>query len=166
MSTETTPDEMHDPRRRAVATWGKVALLLGGAGVVVNSVLLGLGSLGAPGAGLWPAIAGAGLVLASIYLLLTDRRSEVEGLTSNTWKVPVALLSLVAFGIALAYLGLILPVFALMVIWLRVLGNEPWGLAVGLAASTAIVLHLLFVTGLEVPFPPDFLLTLLGLEGA
>lgn len=164
MSTQVTTAPSH--RRRLVATVAKVALVLVGLAVVLTSWRLGIGTLAAPGPGLWPGVAGVGLAGFATHLLLAERTSEVEALTANSWKVPVGLLSLVVFGIALAYLGLTLPVFVLLLIWLRVLGREPLGLSVLLAAGAAIALHLVFVVALGVAFPPDLLVTVIGLNGA
>lgn len=165
--TAMTEDSIVRRRRRIwVEVGGKVVLAVVGAAVVLQSLRMGIGSLAAPGPGLWPGVAGAALLGFSAYLLAFERGAEPEPFTANSWKVPVALLSLAVFGVALAYLGLMGPVVVLMVVWLKFLGGEPLWLSVVLACAASVALHLLFVKALGVPFPRDVLLVVTGLEGA
>ncbi len=167
MSAQPRPDSPSGwSRRQVVNTVARLVIMALGVYVMVAAYGMGIGSLSTPGSGLWPLIAGAGFVGFTVYLIIAERHTEAEALTANSWKIPVALGSLLVFTVMLAYLGLTIPVFILLLIWLRVLGGEPTGLSLLLAAGASAVLYLLFVVALAVPFPPDFLLTLVGLEGA
>lgn len=152
--------------RRMANTVGRVVILLLGVAICATAISMGVGSLSHPGPGLWPLVAGVGFVGFTVYLLVAERDTEAEAFTNNSWKIPIAAASLVVFTLMLAYLGLTIPVFVLLVIWLRVLGDERVWLSVLLAACGSAALYLLFVVALAVAFPPDLLLTLLGIEGA
>lgn len=152
--------------RRVANTVGRLVILVLGVVICITAAGMGVGSLSKPGPGLWPLVAGLGFVGFVGYLLVAERDTEAEPFTSNSWKIPVAIVSLVVFTVLLAYLGLTVPVFVLLVVWLRVLGNEPVWLSLVLAVCGSAVLYLLFVVALSVAFPPDVLLNLVGIEGA
>lgn len=140
----------------------KLVLLTVGLLAMAGGWQLGLGTLQEPGPGLWPAMVAAVLAALTVFLLLNERHSEVEGLTPRSWKVAVAVATLVVFVFGLAYLGLILPTVLLLVFWFRWLGDEPWPLSLLLGTIFASAYYVLFAVLLGVPFPPDLVLGLFG----
>ncbi len=142
---------------------GAVIPLLIGVFLVVRSYQLSLGSFTQPEPGLWPFLVGVVLVVSSGVLLFTERSGEdYERFTGRVLYIGLGLASLGAFIVGFAYLGFILPAFLTLAFWLRFLGDESWGMTLGLSALFTAVFYVLFVSLLEVPFPDDVVAVLWG----
>ena len=122
---------------------------------VASAYQLSLGSLTEPRPGLWPFLVGLVMAASSVALFFTDDREDYQRVTGRFRFIIFGLLSLAAFIVAFAFLGFILPGFLTFVFWLRFLGEEPWGRALGLAALFTALFYILFVLLLGVPFPDD-----------
>ena len=122
---------------------------------VASAYQLSLGSLTEPRPGLWPFLVGLVMAASSVALFFTDDREDYQRFTGRFRFIIFGLLSLAAFIVAFAFLGFILPGFLTFVFWLRFLGEEPWGRALGLAALFTALFYILFVLLLGVPFPDD-----------
>jgi putative tricarboxylic transport membrane protein len=131
---------------------------------VVSAYQLSLGSLTEPRPGLWPFLVGLVMAASSVALFFTDDRGDYPRFTGRFRFIILGLLSLAAFIVAFAFLGFILPGFLTFVFWLRFLGEEPWGRALGLAALFTALFYILFVLLLRVPFPDDVVAMLWGGE--
>ena len=131
---------------------------------VASAYQLSLGSLTEPRPGLWPFLVGLAMAASSVALLFTDDREDYQRFTGRFRFIIFGLLSLAAFIVAFAFLGFILPGFLTFVFWLRFLGEEPWGRALGLAALFTALFYILFVLLLRVPFPDDVVAMLWGGE--
>lgn len=131
---------------------------------VVSAYQLSLGSLTEPRPGLWPFLVGLVMAASSVALFFTDDREDYQRFTGRFRFIIFGLLSLAAFIVAFAFLGFILPGFLTFVFWLRFLGEEPWGRALGLAALFTALFYILFVLLLGVPFPDDVVAMLWGGE--
>jgi putative tricarboxylic transport membrane protein len=131
---------------------------------VASAYQLSLGSLTEPRPGLWPFLVGLVMAASSVALFFTDDREDYQRFTGRFRFIIFGLLSLAAFIVAFAFLGFILPGFLTFVFWLRFLGEEPWGRALGLAALFTALFYILFVLLLGVPFPDDVVAMLWGGE--
>lgn len=131
---------------------------------VASAYQLSLGSLTEPRPGLWPFLVGLVMAASSVALFFTDDREDYQRFTGRFRFIIFGLLSLAAFIVAFAFLGFILPGFLTFAFWLRFLGEEPWGRALGLAALFTALFYILFVLLLGVPFPDDVVAMLWGGE--
>jgi putative tricarboxylic transport membrane protein len=129
---------------------------------VVSAYQLSLGSLTEPRPGLWPFLVGLVMAASSVALFFTDDREDYQRFTGRFRFIIFGLLSLAAFIVAFAFFGFILPGFLTFLFWLRFLGEEPWGRALGLAALFTALFYILFVLLLGVPFPDDVVAMLWG----
>ena len=129
---------------------------------VASAYQLSLGSLTEPRPGLWPFLVGLVMAASSVALFFNDDREDYQRFTGRFRFIIFGLLSLAAFIVAFAFLGFILPGFLIFVFWLRFLGEEPWGRALGLAALFTALFYVLFVLLLGVPFPDDVVAMLWG----
>jgi putative tricarboxylic transport membrane protein len=131
-------------------------LLLGAAGAY-GSIQLGLGAPTDPGAGLWPFIICALIVLCSLALLIGGKRFwDAEAFSRNSLIVGIALLTLVALVLALPYVGFEIPCLLLCFVWLRFLGKETWVMSIVISVGVTLAFWLLFVLALGIPLPRLF----------
>ena len=162
------------PSRRAVAI--VVTYVLAGV-TAVFSYKLGLGSFREPGPGLWPMLISLGLLVtatASLFapepdeeVMLDDDDQEyatadgdgeaVVARSRGVIDLAVAVSSLLVFVVAFNWLGMVLPTFALLLLWLRFLGRESWLQATVVALSITAGIWLIFVRVLALPLPTDIL---------
>lgn len=132
---------------------GAIAVLAVGASAALGAWQLGLGSLSAPGTGLWPFITAAVVLACGVVLILEDSPEDYEAWTSRSGKVGIAFVALGLFIPLLQVLGIIPAAFLLLSFWIHFLAGEPWRLTLLLAVGGAIGLYLVFGEFLEVPFP-------------
>ena len=131
---------------------GSIVALVVSVYFVVSAYQLSLGSLTQPRPGLWPFLVGLVMTVSSVALFFTDNREDYERFTGRFRFIILGLLSLGAFIVA----------FLTFVFWLRFLGEEPWGRALGLAVLFTALFYILFVLLLGVPFPDDVVARLWG----
>jgi putative tricarboxylic transport membrane protein len=144
------------PRASAVRYLGSLTTLAIGAVAVVLSTRLGVGSLRQPEPGLWPVIVSGGVCLFALTSLLDDRQDhDPESLPMRRMVAGVAALAL--FVLAFQHLGLLVPTFLTITVWLRSLAGESWRLSLGIGAGATAALWLVFARLLGVPFPPGVL---------
>ena len=164
-SASTAPDAPagFEDDRTSRPVWPQ-RLVWGGFGglVVLGSVLLGLGSPREPGPGFWPFAAGAVILVAAFAIRppVGDEPSE-EVFSHNPWRLVTALVSMAVFTALFAVVGLVLPVFALQLLWLRVLAGMRWWTALLVSAVVTASLTVGLVYGLNIPLPPDPIIALL-----
>lgn len=154
------PEEAVAPAGRAWPhrlTWAVLGAL-----VILGSLDLGTGSLREPGPGFWPLISGLMILLASFALRAPkDDEPRPETFSHNPWRLISALVSVAAFIAAFATVGLVLPVLALLVLWLRLLAGMHWWSTLLTAMVVTGALTAGLVYGLGVPLPSDPLIALL-----
>ena len=139
-----------------------VALLLG-VYALVASYRLSLGELTAPGPGLWPFMVSILITGVAAILLFIDDPEDYEPWTRGTLLIVGGLVSLGVFIVLFKAFGFLIPAMVMLLLWLKVFGEEPWKWAVPLAVGGAVGLHLVFVEALGVPFPQGALLSMSGL---
>jgi putative tricarboxylic transport membrane protein len=126
-----------------------------GVGALVGGLGLSLGSLTAPGPGLWPFVVALLLTGTALVLVVVDDPADYEPFTRGSARVAGGLAGLAVFVAAFELVGFLLPAFLMLLLWLRVFGREAWRWALGLAVAGSVGLYLLFDTVLGVRFPDD-----------
>jgi putative tricarboxylic transport membrane protein len=154
----TTSNEADDDFVPTARAWAPIVagLVPLGLGVlmVLQSTALGLGSLTAPGPGLWPFYLSVVLVVLSIGLLIgRERFGRCEAFTRISLLVLVGVLAIAGFIIVLPMLGFEIPGAVLVAVWLKALGRESWWITALVPLGTVVVVHLLFIELLGVPIP-------------
>ncbi|WP_181784555.1 tripartite tricarboxylate transporter TctB family protein, partial [Pseudonocardia pini] len=85
-------------------------------------------------------------------LLRPDTRSIEEVDPGSGRRVAVAVAATAAFVPVFAAIGMPVPGFALLLVWLRLFG-ESWKVAITVAVLGVVAVHVLFVVVLQVPLP-------------
>lgn len=128
--------------------------LLTGLGCLALSLQLPLGSVSAPGPGMWPLICSLAIVLPSAALFLFARRLEhPERFTRNVWAVLLGVASLAAFTLLMPVVGVEIALVLLFFLWLKVLGGESWRTSVLVSVCATVVVYGLFVLALKLQIP-------------
>ncbi|WP_188195265.1 tripartite tricarboxylate transporter TctB family protein [Nonomuraea sp. SYSU D8015] len=128
--------------------------LASGVVAAIMSVNLGIGTLPAPGPGMWPLIVSVAMVVAAAVLVLQSRpRGDEERFTKDVVVVAIAAASLVAYAFLFELVGFEVPTVALLVLWLKGLGRESWRLTAVVSIVATAALYLLFITALGVSLP-------------
>jgi putative tricarboxylic transport membrane protein len=113
---------------------------------------LGVGSLTDPGPGLWPFIVSVVLVITGAAVALRPG-DDAEAIGREAWIVVLGCLSLVAYTLLFEVVGFEIPTIALLVFWLRALGDEPWRTSVTIAVGATAVVYAIFILALGVALP-------------
>jgi putative tricarboxylic transport membrane protein len=148
--------------RRQLHRISPLLVLAVGIAALVGAVGLSLGSLTAPGPGLWPFVVALLLAGTALVLVVVDDPEDYEPFTGGSARIAGGLAGLAVFVAAFEVVGFLLPAFLMLLLWLRVFGREPWGWALGLAVAGSVGLYLLFDTVLGVRFPDDVVSGLVG----
>jgi putative tricarboxylic transport membrane protein len=154
------------PVRAQLHRIGPVVPLLLGLYALFKAYGLGLGELTNPGPGLWPFMVAILITVVSAILLVIDDPDDYEAWTRGTAFIVGGLVSLGVFIALFKVLGFLIPAVLMLLLWLKVFGEEPWRWAVPLAVGGAVGLHLVFVEALGVPFPEGPLLMVAPGSGA
>lgn len=135
-----------------------VVFLLGLYGAV-TAWGLGVGELRAPGPGLWPFLVSLIIMVTGAVLFLIDHPGQYESWGRGSIRIFAGLISLGVFIVLFEAFGFFLPGVAMLLIWLRLLGDESWSWTVPLALIGPVIMYLVFVEALAVPFPEDVLIS-------
>ena len=131
--------------------------LLIGLGCLALSLQLPLGTLSAPGPGIWPLICSIAIVLPSIALFLFARKLEhPERFTRNIWAVLLGVASLAGFALWMPIVGVEISLVLLFFLWLKVLGGESWRTSVLVSICATVVVYGLFILALKLQIPHLF----------
>jgi putative tricarboxylic transport membrane protein len=140
-----------------------VWMALGGL-FVAGALQQGLMRRGVPGPGFLPFFSGIALIFISLFVLIPALRTRETAVKvaffperDSFRKVLLALVALVAFGIAMEYAGFLMTTFFFMLFVTRIMEPKGWRLVTVLAFLTAILSYLLFVVLLEVQLPKGLL---------
>lgn len=129
--------------RALLRMWaGPAALVVIGAGGVIGSLQLGLGTGSAPGPGMWPAIA-SGVILVSGIVM--GPQEDTEGISrSEAFRTVAALVLLGLFITMFSLTGIFFPTLIVLTLWLRFLAGRKWLKSIIISAVTAGVFYLIF----------------------
>jgi putative tricarboxylic transport membrane protein len=124
-----------------------------------QALSLGAGALHEPGPGLWPALLAVGLAvtaaMGTVVSLSARNRPDPASPSVSARKSDIifAILSLLGFAVALRWLGFALASLLLILLWLRVLGNYRWWVAVlgGVLATVVTMVVFQVALGLQLP---------------
>lgn len=144
------------PRLRRIVP---LVLLVAGVSAVLGSWRLSLGELNNPGPGLWPFIVAIAVTITAAFLTLFPDSAVPEAWTRRTAGIAGGVGSLCVFVVLFESIGFLVPAFLMLLLWLRVFGQESWRWTIPLAVGGAAVLHLVFAGLLGVPFPDDIVVT-------
>lgn len=154
------------PSRPGSASSRAIALPLAGLVVgvayTIGATRYPVGTLVAPGPGLFPLLAGLTMTIASAVALVTERRAASavpEPVGPLFRRVPILVAVLAGYAILLKPLGFLVASTALVALVLVVLGRRPLSAAVATAIALSAGAYLTFRL-LGVPLPPG----LLGLD--
>jgi putative tricarboxylic transport membrane protein len=138
---------------------GSVLLIIVGAGVVIESLRLKLGTPLMPKPGFFPFIGGLLLIGLALVLLVHGLRRRHEptlqpGEASGTLLRPLILIvSLGIYTAALKYVGYVLPTMILVAVILRVLGVKSWKILTVASLGLSVIAYVLFgrILGIDLP---------------
>ena len=132
-----------------------VALVFG-VTAAYESTKLPFGTIHSPGPGFfpwWTSILIVFLALVLLVQLLTSRLATAQEGFGRITKVVALLIVLAGYTFLLDPLGYPLCTFLLVLFMLRVTDPQPWMIAVGVAAMTAVGSYVVFAIWLSVPLP-------------
>ncbi|RVX38666.1 putative tricarboxylic transport membrane protein [Nonomuraea polychroma] len=139
--------------RRLNVVAALVPLVIGVVAAIM-SWSLGVGSLSAPGPGMWPLVVSVAMVIVAAVLVLQSRpRGDEERFTKDVVTVAIAAASLIGYAFLFELVGFEVPTIALLVLWLKGLGRESWRMTAVVSVVATAALYLLFITGLGVSLP-------------
>ncbi|WP_104088353.1 tripartite tricarboxylate transporter TctB family protein [Cryobacterium sp. N19] len=158
--TLVAPEATGQAAVKAVRNGGRyrlvpVVLLATGVAAVIGSWRLGLGELTNPGPGLWPLVVSIAVTITVSILTVIPDTEAYEKWTRRTTLLTGGVLSLVVFILLFTEIGFVVPAFFLLLLWMRVFGDESWRLAFVLAVGGTAVFYVGFAILLGVPFPDD-----------
>jgi putative tricarboxylic transport membrane protein len=133
--------------------WSAVGLALLAAGYLLAARRYPLDTLATPGPGIFPLIAGVGLLAAALWQLAAtpDTRAAGEPLTLGA---PVTTgVVLILYAIALPRAGFLASSFVLVVVTSRLMGLAGWWRPAALALGVTAASHVVFARWLGVPLP-------------
>lgn len=136
-----------------------VWMALGGA-FVAGALNLGLMRKGVPGPGFLPFLSGLALIFVSLFVLIPALGQRGKAASGDLFPEPgslrkllSALAALLAFGVALEYVGYLITTFLFMLFVARLMEPKGWRTTTLMALLTAVLSYLLFVVLLEVQLP-------------
>ena len=129
-----------------------LAALAVGVAAALGAVHLGVGSLTDPGPGLWPLVVSAVLVIAGAIVAIRPGEGG-EPIGRDAWAVVVACLTLFVYTAVIADVGFELPTIALLALWMRLFGGEPWRTTVTVSVGVTVVVYVVFILALGVALP-------------
>ena len=140
--------------------WAATILTVFGVAALVAARRLPFGTITQPGAGFFPVCLAAMLTLVGIALLVSALRGPGDttavgfgSARAGLARAGVTLLALVGYAFLLEPVGFGLTTFVLITILFRAVEPQRWPIALGGAAATVVVAHLLFRIWLGVRLP-------------
>lgn len=126
-----------------------VLLTVLGAAVMTGAVELGLGGLDQPGAGFFPFLAGAIILVSAITITTMAGRPKSEASALIVDKNGVVMLAVLIATLAgwillMPWLGYIVVTFVAVFVMVKVLGASGYRSALILAAATSFAIYVLF----------------------
>lgn len=142
---------------RVYEHWSSWFWVLLGAAIAVAALVLGIGTVGKPGAGFMPFLAGLLIVILAAVDLVTAfaaKKSQAVDLPNReaVRKMVMAVGALVAYSLLMPTLGFPLTTLALMIVLFRFTEALPWKTSLITAFCVTAAAYLLFSNlGTELP---------------
>ena len=111
----------------------------------------------------YPMVIGAGVAGLGGWILLRELLRRRRGkptaghFAEHAPRLAIGLAALVAYFVAVSWIGFILPSVALGVLLPAAVGFRRWGLSLTVAVVSVVLILLIFVLALERPIPTDIL---------
>lgn len=142
------------PRTRRQDVAAAAILLLVGAGAAVAAWRLEVGEPADPGPGMWPLLAAVAMTaLAGSLVLRPPASAQEDALTRRSLVVVAAVASLLGYALLFERVGFEAPTAALLILWLRAFGREPWPVTLAVTAGATAAAYVLFIIVLGVSLP-------------
>ena len=120
----------------------------------IGSSQLVMGTLNNPGPGFWPRVLSVALIVISVAIALTSRRTnDTEAFTRGVRYVGLGALSLLTYGLMINTLGFELPTAITGVVWLKLIGKESWKATILATIGAIAAVYLVFIVALSVSIP-------------
>ena len=127
----------------------------------IESLRLGLGRAGHPGAGFMPFFVGIGLCFLGFYSLIKrslgdpkeGERVRVKFFGHSIFRVIATVIAMSAYVILLPWLGFLISSFMLLVFLFKTGGVRKWTTILGAALLTVCISYWLFSLSLNVRLP-------------
>lgn len=133
--------------------WSAVGLAVLAIGYLLAARRYPLDTLATPGPGIFPLIAGVGLLAAALWQLAAAAGARVAG-GPSALGAPVSLGGvLILYAIAFPRTGFLAASFVLVVVASRLMGLAGWWRPAALALGVSAASHLVFARWLGVPLP-------------
>jgi hypothetical protein len=151
-------EEEKPPAAGALANAASSLVVLGvGAGAVVLSLAMGLGTPAAPEPGLWPFLISCVMVLLAVFQLVMGRHNrDAEKFTRMSMAPVTGLVTLAAMVAVMPLIGFELPSLVLCIIWMKFLGGETWRSTLLVSAIVVASFYGIFVMALGTSIPHLF----------
>jgi hypothetical protein len=140
--------------------WTATVLFVAGIVILLEARKLPFGTVATPGPGFFPFVLAAGFSLTMLALVVQSfRRPDAEGapalmLRERRPQLVAAMVALFGYAFALETAGFVLTTFLLVLVLFRVVEPRQWPVAIGGAAASAVLGHVLFKVWLGVRLPP------------
>ncbi|WP_448811763.1 tripartite tricarboxylate transporter TctB family protein [Agromyces bauzanensis] len=133
-----------------------LVVVLIGVAFLVMSLQLPIGTFQTPGAGMWPMLVSIALIVAAVFLLITEPDgADYEPLTRRTLISVLGFLWIAAFVVMFQAVGFTFASLIFSVVWLRFLARESWKFTLIASPVFTIAFVLIFSVALGVPVPHD-----------
>lgn len=142
-----------------------VALLAIGVSAIVAASQLQLGTAQTPGPGLWPMVIAVVISVLSLCLIVAPSAHDNEAWDRRSVRVTFGISVLVVFVLLFHSVGLLLSSLFVIFVWLKLMAGESTRFSAVSALAGSVAVYVIFAELLRVPFPPDLVLSALGLEG-
>lgn len=124
--------------------------------ICFESYRLDLGTLSAPGPGLFPF--GGGLILGFLSLLemlkpSVDESKPERGGRKGGYRIALVLFALTAYGLVLERLGFLVATFGLFIFFLKVVVPQKWPRVLVSALLSTLISYLVFEVWLKTQLP-------------
>lgn len=146
--------------RFSVEAYFDLFLLVLGIFVAIVSLGYGFGSLGRPGPGLYPFFVGAAIAACSLFLLLSQVRSQTGAPPLDRESATTLVLMAATFCfwiLAMPLLGYVLVTLLATYGFCKVMKLEGWRKPLAVSAGTALFIYLLFDYWLYIDLPRGIL---------
>lgn len=131
---------------------GALALIVVGALAAWQAHRLGLGTMTAPGVGLWPLVVGVVMICTGAAVALR-RNDDAEPIGRTSRVVILGAASLLAYAALFELVGFEIPTIGLVAFWLKVLGGVSWRMTAAVSVAAAATLYVVFILALGVSLP-------------
>jgi len=146
------------PSMARAQRWAAATLTAFGIAATIDAQTLPFGSVTRPAAGFFPLCLAVALTLVAAGVLVRSLGARADEIAvaaprGRPVRAAATLAALLAYALVLEPVGFVVATFVLLAFLFRVIEPQPWPVALGGAAATAVAGHVLFRLGLGVRLP-------------